>query len=179
MLDYRHMFPYAQTILFISIWQRAPRALSVAVVTKIIDPFLNSIWASTLFSVTCFISSLKLAEFGINSDVIFFKTSLACFKVFEATHIFVPGYKIHRTTQKTAVKYVLPSIVITHRLFILCSGGFPHFHRLVSPTQFSIYFHLRPKRSGERTLGGIITLLTLILYALQADMILSVLGISS
>ena len=152
------MFPYVQTILFISIWHLPPRAVSVVVVTKIIEPFLNSIWASTLLSIICFISNLRFGEFGISSDVIFFRTSLACLSVFDATHIFVPGYKIHLTTQNTAVKYVFPSIVVTHRLFILCSGGFPHFHRLVGPTQFSIYFHLHPKWSGERTLGGIIAL---------------------
>lgn len=33
------------------------------------------------------------------------------------------------------------SIVINYRFFILYSGGFPHFHRSVFPTQFSIYFH--------------------------------------
>ena len=152
------MFPYVQTILFISIWHLPPRAVSVVVVTKIIEPFLNSIWASTLLSVICFISNLRFGEFGISSDVIFFRTSLACLSVFDATHILVPGYKIHLTTQNIAVKYVFPSIVINHRLFILRSGGFPHFHRLVNPTQFSIYFHLHPKWSGERTLGGIIAL---------------------
>ena len=130
--------------------------------------------------VICFISNLRLGELGISSDVIFFRTSLACLSVFDATHIFVPGYKIHLTTQNTAVKYVFPSIVVTHRLFILCSGGFPHFHRLVGPTQFSIYFHLHPKVvRGANSWRNYCSHITLILYALQANVISLVLGIGS
>ena len=43
-------------------------------------------------------------------------------------------------------------LVIIRKLFILRSGGFPHFHRLVNTAQFSVHFH--PSRMLT-TLGGI------------------------
>jgi hypothetical protein len=66
----------------------------------------------------------------MKSSVILRRTSFACGRVADAMHIFVLGNNIHLMTQKSAVSHVF-FFVINCKLFILHSGSFPHFHRLV------------------------------------------------
>ena len=83
--------------------------------------------------------------------MIFSKTSIACFRLPEAMHIFVPGYKIHRTTQNIAVKKDFK--FVTDKLFILSSTSLslnvvqhmfsPQYNRVVRPRGRIIFYLCR------------------------------------
>lgn len=120
---------------------RSPRALSLGATVRIHEPFLKDIIELFCPILHFKISVRNIGDLGIISFWIFNNTSSACFLVLATATTLDPGYSTHLTTQKIAVKNVLESNVIICKLFILHSGDYSHFHRLVCPIQFGIYFY--------------------------------------
>lgn len=138
-----------------------PLAESLAVTTLITDEFLNTIFASVPLTLLCFssISKRSSADRGFNSYIIFSSTFRACPLVPDAIQIFVPGYRMHRVTQYTALKNDLPSTLLPYKLFIL--------HFLQFPVRSAYIFTLE-LTVGWRTLVAVLLLpLTLNRYALR------------
>ena len=106
---------------------RLPRLESDAVTTLIYDPFRKTIFASVPFILVSFmsISAANSGEFGLSSNIIFSKTLMACPLVPDAIHTLVPGHRIQRITQNTALMNVLPiprapmNTAFEHRIIIV------------------------------------------------------------